>query len=122
MGESTPEYKTLIALTTELRHAVRFDLVSLSGALLSSRLISPDNEAELRNTVHSEAERSARLVELVQNKVLLSPRHYHTLVGILHGKQHGYYDDILQKLEGTYQQEKSMLSITSEIQVRYNIN
>ena len=111
MGENTPEYKALITLTSELRLAVRSDLISLSGALLSSRLISPDNEAELRNTVHSEAERSARLVELVQNKVLLSPRHYHTFVGILHGNQRRFYDDILQKLEQTYQQEKGTLSV-----------
>ena len=96
-GNST-EYKALIALTTDLRLAVRSDLISLSGALLSSRLISTDNEAELRNTVHSEAERSARLVELVQNKVQQSAHHYHTFVGILCENQ-DHHADILKKLD-----------------------
>ena len=85
MGEDTVEYNTLIKLTSELRLAVRSELISLTGALLASRLISLDNDIELRNTAHSEVERSARLVELVQNKVRQNPHHYHSFVGILQG-------------------------------------
>ena len=53
--------------------------------------------------MQSEADRAARLVELVQNKVLLDSKHYHTFIGILQsnwGKL--YYSDILQKMDETY--------------------
>ena len=82
---------------------MRSELISLSGSLLSIRLISPDNETELRNTSCSEAERSARLVELVQNKVRQNPRHYCSFIGILQESQ-DRYRDILQQLEHTYRE------------------
>ena len=107
MVENSAEYKTLIDHTSELRVAVRSTLVSLSGALLASRLISFDNDIELRDTAHSEVERSAKLIELVQDKVRLNTRHYHSFIGILRGNQ-DRYSDILQLLEqtyGSYQQE-----------------
>ena len=102
MGENSAEYSTLIDLTSELRLAVRSELISVTGSLLASRLISLDNDIELRNTGHSEVERSARLVELVQNKVRQNPRHYHSFIGILQGNR-DQYRDILQQLEQTYQ-------------------
>ena len=96
------EYKTVIVLTDKLRLAVRPELISLTGSLLASRLISLDNDIELRDTAHSsEVERSARLVELVQNKVRQNPRHYHTFIGILQGNE-DQYRDILQQLEQIY--------------------
>ena len=105
MGEDTVEYITLIKLTSELRLAVRSELISLTGSLLASRLISLDNDIELRSMVHSEVERSARLVELIQNKVRQNPRHYHSFIGILQGNQVQYMD-ILQRLEHTYQEHQ----------------
>ena len=103
MAENSSEYSTLIDLTVDLRLAVRPHLVALSGDLLASRLISPDGEADLRNTVLSETERSAKLIELVQNKVKQNSKHYHTFTGILKGTaNHFVYDDILQKLEMAY--------------------
>lgn len=103
MAENTAEYNTLIDLTSELRLAVRPGLISLSGSLLASRLISLDNDIELRNTAHSEVERSAKLVELVQNKVQQNPRHYHSFIGILQNNQ-DQYGDILQQLNLVYYQ------------------
>ena len=102
MGENSAEYSTLIDLTSGLRLAIRSELISLTGSLLATRLISLDNDNELRNTAHSEVERSARLVELVQNKVRQNPRHYHSFIGILQENQ-DQYRDILQQLEQTYQ-------------------
>ena len=101
MGENSPEHKTLIAHTSDLRLAVKSDIIHLSGVLLSKGLISCDSDAELRNTVCSKEERSAMLVELIQNKVVQNPRHYHTFVSILHGK-HDYYEDILTTIEQTF--------------------
>ena len=60
-----------------------------------------DNDIELRNTAHSEVERSAKLVEFVQNKVRQNPRHYHSFTGILQGNQ-DQHKDILQRLERVY--------------------
>jgi hypothetical protein len=106
MTENSAEYRTMIDLTSELRLAVRPELISLTGSLLASRLISPDNDIELRDTAHSgEVERSARLVELVQNKVRQNPHHYHSFTGILQGNQ-DQYRDILQRLEQTYQERR----------------
>ena len=103
--ESSAEYKTMIDLTTELRLAVKSELISLSGSLLASRLISQEGDTELRNITHSEAERSARLVELVQNKVRQNPRHYCSFIGIFQENQ-DQYRDILQRLEHTYQEHQ----------------
>ena len=100
MGENSAEYSTLIDLTHELGLAVRSDLISLSGVLLSARLITTNNDAELRNKLHTEAERSARLIELVQNKVQQNSRYYYTFIGILQTNS-DQYSDILQKLEHT---------------------
>ena len=111
------EYKTMIVLTSELRLAMRPELISLTGSLLASRLISSDNDIELRNTAHSEVERSAKLVELVQNKVRLNPHHYHTFIGILQGNQ-DQYRDILQKLE----QLKQAYQEQQRKGGKYNIN
>ena len=100
------EYKTMIVLTDKLGLAVRPDLISLTGSLLASGLISSDNNIELRDTAHSSVvERSARLVELIQNKVQQNPRHYHSFIGILQGS-HDQYRDILQKLEQAYQEQQ----------------
>ena len=118
MVEVSEEYRTMIDLTSELRLAVRSQLISLSGSLLASSLISPESDVELRNMAHSEIERSARLVELVQNKVRQNPHHYHSFIGILQGNQ-DQYRDILQQLEHTYQehqQEDGKFSITLSMQ------
>ena len=101
MAENSAEYRTLIDCTSELRVAVRSTLVSLSGSLLANRLISFDNDIKLRDPVKSELERSARLIELVQDKVRLNTRHYHSFIGILRENQ-DQYSDILQLLEQTY--------------------
>ena len=117
MEDNSPEYRTLIDLTSELGLAVRSNLISLSGALLSARLISPDNDTELRNKFHIEADRAARLVELVQNKVRQNFRHYYTFVGILRGTP-GQYSDILQKLDracAPHQEEDSTYIAFSNI-------
>ena len=107
MTESSAEYRAMIDLTSELRLAVRPELIFLTGSLPASRLISPDNDIELRDTAHSgEVERSARLVELVQNKVRQNPRHYHSFTGILQGNEN-QYRDILQQLEQAYQEQRS---------------
>ena len=104
--ESSAEYRAMIDLTSELRLAVRPELISLTGSLLASRLISPDNDIKLRDTAHSdEVKRSARLVALVQNKVRQNPHHYHSFIGILQGNQ-DQYGDILQQLEQAYKKQR----------------
>ena len=106
------EYSTLIERTNELRLAVSSELISLSGSLLAARFISLDNETELRNPAHTERERSARLVGLVQNKVRQNPHHYHTFISILQ-KNQDQYKDILWRLELTYQKHNDGKSACS---------
>lgn len=109
MAENSAEFSTLLDRTIDLRLAVNSELISLSGHLLATRIISLENESELRNTLLSTAERSAKLVELVQNKVRQNPRHYLTFIGILQGNQK-HYQDILQNLKHTYLSHKEALS------------
>lgn len=101
---ATPEYKTLISLTGELRCAVQSDLVTLSDSLKAEYLISPDNASQLRNQMHSKAERSAKLVDNIQNKVQQNAQHYHTFVRVLDSQGREYYRDILSRLHEVYQQ------------------
>lgn len=98
------EYGTLISLTNELRCAVQDDLVPLSGRLVAEHLISPDNASQLRNPMHSEAARAAKLVEIIQNRVQQNAQHYHTFVRVLENQGLEYYRDILSRLREVYQQ------------------
>ena len=95
------EYRTVISHTTDLRLAVRFDLIALSGELLAVGLISPDNDSELRNTRQSEAERAAKLVEIIQTKIKLNCKHYYTFLNVLRTRHQQQYSDILHKLDKT---------------------
>ena len=101
---STPEYKTLISLTTQLTHAVQDDLISISGDLLAESLISRDAASRLNNRMHSKAERAAEMIELIQNKVQQNFQHYHKFVQVLKKQGQEYYGDILGRLQEVYQQ------------------
>ena len=98
----TPEYRTMLHCTDDLRTAVQPHLLTLGGTLLSDDLISTDDESELRNEMHIEAKRAARLVELIRLKVKLEPQNYHTFVRILENDR-DTYKYILKKLRQKYQ-------------------
>ena len=101
---ATPEYRTLISLTAELRLAVQSNLVPLSDSLKAEYLISPENASHLRNPMHPEADRAATLVDIIQNKVKQNSQHYHTFVRILESQGRNYYNDILSRLSVVYQE------------------
>ena len=102
---SSAEYDTLHELTDALRLALKSSLINLSGALLAKYLILPTDDNELRNQKHSEAERSARLVELIQMKVQEDPQQYYTFIGVLEAQGRQYYAAILEKLDRKLQQK-----------------
>ena len=101
---ATPEYSTLISLTGELRCAVQSSLVPLSDSLKAEYLILPENASQLRNPMHPEADRDAKLVDIIQNKVIQNPQHYHTFVRVLESQGQNYYNDILSRLSVVYQE------------------
>ena len=94
---NSAEYNTIIANTNDLRLAVQFNLVSLSGTLLAKRLISAENDIELRYPQHTDVERAAKLVGLVQNKVQQNSQHFYTFLDVLR-RDKEQYADILRKL------------------------
>ena len=98
----TPEYRTMLRCTRALRTAVQPHLFALGASLVSEDLISTDNDSDLRNTMHSEPERAARLVEILQLKVKLESQNYHTFVRILDDDR-DIYKDILKTLSEKYQ-------------------
>lgn len=104
MSSNTPEYQTLISLTDELRRAVQSDLVPLCDNLVAKYLISPSTASQLRNPMHSETDRAATLIGIIQNKVQQNPQHYHTFVQVLESQGIDYYSDILKRLHEVYQQ------------------
>ena len=81
--------------------AVCSDLVRLSGCLLEKGLISQENASGLRNKHVEEADRAARLVDLVQQKVKLDSRNYAQFTSILEEDEH-HYSDILKILREAY--------------------
>ena len=100
----TPEYRTLIFLSAELRRAVQSNLVPLSDSLKAESLILPDNASQLRNSMLHEADRAATLVDNIQNKVIQNPQHYHTFIQVLKSQGRDYYNDILSRLSVVYQE------------------
>ena len=107
---NTPEYRTIIQCTPELTTALKNDLVSLSGELLSAGLIADDNAAALCNQFISVAHRAAQLVGFVRNRVSLDTANYHSFIRVLKQREDDH-QDILQILYGSFHvkttQEKS---------------
>ena len=98
---NSPEYETVIQCTSMLRTAVQDHLLTLSGHLLGRHLISPEQDGELRNERHSESSRAAGLVKMVQGRVKLSPKWYHTFIEVLE-REEDNFKDILKYLKDTY--------------------
>ena len=97
MAESQ-EYRTLKRYITEVRTAVKSDLTSLSGSLLSRNLISPENEANLRNQTRNQEDRAAELVSLLLEKVKLNKENYRIFIDVLRTSG-DHFNDLLSKLE-----------------------
>ena len=80
--------------------SVSSDLIGLSERLLTERLISPQNVRELMNRDVEEADRAARLVELLQEKVKQNSQNYLTVIGIFGENEsggHSCLQEILMK-------------------------
>ena len=91
----------MVSCTTKLTAAVCSGLVRLSGCLLEKGLISQENASGLRNRNIEEADRAARLVDLVQQKVKLDSQNYVQFTSILEEDEH-HYSDILRILREAY--------------------
>ena len=102
MAANSPAYQTLLDHTVDLRLAIQPDLITFSGHCLSEGLLSVNSEEEIRNIMLPEGERVAKLVELIQNKVLQSPReNYEKFMSILELDLR-HYGAIIDKLKKTY--------------------
>ena len=101
MDHNTPEYRTMIQCTPHLEIAIKNQLTTLSGELLAVGLLSTDNAGALRNQTIDEADRAAKLVEFVANKVCLNTSDYLLFVEVLQ-KRRTDNKSILPLLEQTY--------------------
>ena len=95
------KYQTLIKRTMELKTAVSNDLVNLSGHLLAKGLISGNSKCEVTNDYTPEANRAAKLVDMIQKKVQLHHENYDEFVATLKQANSEYYKDILKILDET---------------------
>ena len=99
----TTEYQTIRKCTPQLIIAFKHNLTELSGHLLSKGLISADQGSELRNQMHSESDRAAKLVDFVLNKVELAPECYSIFTEALEVDK-PTNDQVLKLLKETYTQ------------------
>ncbi len=98
MMADSQEYNTLRSYVPEVTTAVKANLTSLSGRLLSRNLISSESDAKLRNESKSEEVRAADLVSLVLDKVELNKENYRIFIDILRTSG-AHFSDLLSKLE-----------------------
>lgn len=98
MMADSQEYNTLRSYIPEVTTAVKANLTSLSGRLLSRNLISSESDAKLRNESKSEEVRAADLVSLVLDKVKLNKENYRIFIDILRTSG-AHFSDLLSKLE-----------------------
>ena len=101
---NTPEYRTFIALTNDLRLAVKGNLVDIGGALIACGLIVPNVAANLQNPMHAEATRAADLTTLLSQKIQQDANNYHKFVEVLK-QDYMQYKHILSKLTTKYTTE-----------------
>ena len=116
MGEEensavSAEYDTLVHHTADLQLAVKTNLTSLGGNLVSINLLNSDQYAIIRNQHNASNDRAADLIEFLKVKVLQNPENFHNFICVLKGDQSEYHG-ILKKLEQTYQLERKKLLIS----------
>ena len=102
MEKNSAEYRTLKKHTPVLCLAVKSDLTGLGGALFAAELITQEQNNGLRNQERSEGNRSADLIDFIQDKVALGPQNYNTFIGTLEKRDSSHYGGILRKLQQTY--------------------
>ena len=100
-GKNTPEYLTFNAYISDLRLAIQSDLINLGLHLMSCGLISSENELSIRNTVHSDVERAARCLELVQRRIEEDQSNFEQFLQIL--KRTLKHQSILLKVQETHE-------------------
>ena len=98
---ATPEYQTLIECTSMLITAVKNHLTDISAQLLQRHLISADQEREISHNWHYEADRAAKLVGLIRDRVQQNPKCYDVFIEALEEDQ-STYQDILTLLKTKY--------------------
>ena len=98
MSRNTTEYDTLLRATSKLTKVVKNNITSLCAELVSSRLITPEQQRALRNPNHDVLERAADLVALVTEKVEEDRGRYHDLLAILK-QDENTYREVLNVLE-----------------------
>ena len=98
MSRNTTEYDTLLRATSKLTKVVKNNITSLCSELVSSRLITPEQQRALRNPNHDVFERAADLVTLITDKVEEDCSRYHDFVGILK-QDENTYREVLKVLE-----------------------
>ena len=107
------EYRTLKRYIPEIITAVKSNLTSLSGRLLSRNLISPENDAKLRNQTRDEEDRAAELVTLLLDKVKLNKENYRIFIDVLRTSG-DHFNDLLSKLETSEAQESVGVATDSQ--------
>ena len=109
-NHNSPEYRTIIRCTPDLTTALGGDLTQLSGELLAAGLIAENNAAALRNPFIDKAERAAKLMGFVRNRVSLDTDNYHSFIRVLETRR-ADHKDILQILDKKFRELGELLQM-----------
>lgn len=101
---NTPEYRTILQLTSELTTAFENDLIKLGGELLAQGLIASNNAADVRNPHNNAGHRAAILMGCIRNRIELDPKgNYQVFINVLKQRV-ADHKEILQMLDGKYKE------------------
>ena len=97
MSRNSPEYFCIVKATGKLTRALKNNVTPICADLVSTHLITPNQQRKLRNSNHDALDRAADLVAYLTDKVEENPANYHTLVKILE-EDITTYQDVLECL------------------------
>ena len=101
---NSPEYRTIIRLTSDLTTAFQDDLGSLSDELLAAGLISSNNADNLKNPHNDANLRASQLVGLIRNRIQLDPKsNYKAFIDVLKQRL-DVHKSILRHLDEKYKE------------------
>ena len=107
-GENTVEYQTILRCRERIKLAIQNDLTAVSDRMVEKGLITSDDSTELRNSMHSKANRASNLLDLLLPKINANEKNYKVFIDDILGANRYFYGDIIDHLEKEYDKLKGI--------------
>ena len=106
-SNASPEVKSILSKTHDLRIAFSLEPLSVAEVLLSKGFISNEIMSRMLVVSYTPSEKAAILIEAVRNKIELAPTKFTELLEILSDQTCA--KDVVGSLRSTYQSELTLL-------------